>query len=82
MQFFDNKGTNYSSEKKEVVYDNNGEVVAQNKKNAEEYERLMRNASSKKREYYDINDGIVKIILLVLATFIVLGAIFVILRGM
>ena len=82
MQFFDNKGTNYNSDGKEEVYEDNGEVVAQNQKNAEEYKRLMSNASSKKAEYYDSNDAIVKIILLVLVIIIVAGTIFVILRGM
>ncbi len=82
MQFFDNKGTNYNSEGKEVVYDDNGEVVAQNQKNAEEYKRLMSNASSKKADYYDSNDAIIKIILLLLVIVILLGTVFVILRGM
>ena len=81
MQFFDNKGSNYNSEKEDVVFDTDGQEVEANKKNAEYYQKLMDEAGSKKTDYYDKNDAVMKIIFLVLGIIIVVGTVFIIMRG-
>lgn len=47
-----------------------------NKKNSEEFEKLMDNASTNLDSYWDKNNPILKIFLLVLFVIIVLGAIY------
>ena len=81
MQFFDNKGSNYDSSKEDVVFDSDGKDVEANKKNSEYYEKLMRDSASNKDGYYDKNNGAVRVILLVLGIFIILGTIFIVMRG-
>lgn len=81
MQFFDNKGSNYNSEKEDVVFDSNGEELEVNKKNSEYYKKLMSESGSKQSDYYDKNNPAIKIILLVLGIFIIVGTIFIIMRG-
>lgn len=81
MQFFDNKGSNYNSEKDDVVFDSDGQEVEANKKNAEYYQKLMDESGTKKTDYYDKNDAVMKIIFLVLGIIIVVGTVFIIMRG-
>ena len=84
MQFFDNKGSSYSEKGKEenLNINDTDNGVEVNKKNAEEYEQLMKESSSNKDIYYDKNNPVIKLILLVLFVIIVLGAFFIITRGM
>ncbi len=82
MQFFDNKGSNYNKDKEDVTFDSTGEDVETNRKNQEYYDKLMKDSGSKKGEYFDRNDLTVKLILLVLGIIIVVGTIYIILRGM
>ncbi len=81
MQFFDNKGSNYNSEKEDVVFDSTGEELEVNRKNSEYYKKLMSESGSRKSDYYDKNNPVIKIILLVLGIFIIVGTIFIIMRG-
>ncbi|MBQ6477443.1 MAG: hypothetical protein IJI43_03315 [Bacilli bacterium] len=83
MQFFDNKGNNYSDKEIEnenlnINEDDNGSVV--NKENADYYKQLMRESTTKKDDYYDSNNPIIRIILLVLFVIIVVGCIYVFTR--
>ena len=80
MQFFDNKGSNYNSENEDVVFEADEEVEI-NKKNAEYYQKLMDESGSKKSEYYDKKDPLVRLILLILAIIIIAGTVFIIMRG-
>ena len=82
MQFFDNKGSNYNKDKEDVTFETTGEDVETNKKNQEYYDKLMKDSASKKGEYFDRNDWTIKLILLILGIIIVLGTVFIILRGM
>ena len=84
MQFFDNKGSSYSEgdrqENLNINDSDNGVEV--NKKNQEEYNKLMSESSSNTDIYYDKKNPVIKIILLVLAIIIVLGVFFIVSRGM
>jgi len=84
MQFFDNKGSSYSENGKEenLNINDTDNGVEVNKKNAEEYEQLMKESSSNKDIYYDKNNPVVRLILLVLLVIIVLGVFFIVTRGM
>lgn len=84
MQFFDNKGSSYSEGDKEqnLNINDSDNGVELNKKNAEEYNKLMADASSNKDLYYDKRNPIIKMILLVLFVIIVLGVFFIVTRGM
>lgn len=84
MQFFDNKGSSYSEgDKQENLNINDSDNgVEVNKKNQEEYNKLMNEASSNTDIYYDKKNPVIKIILLVLAIIIVLGVFFIVSRGM
>lgn len=53
-----------------------------NKKNREEYEKLMEESSTKLDGYWDKNDPIVKIILLILAVIIVGGLLYYVLPNL
>lgn len=53
-----------------------------NKKHREEYEKLMEESSTKLDGYWDKNDPIVKIILLILAVFIVGGLLYYVLPNL
>lgn len=57
------------------IYDINKEVDV-NKNNQQEYNSLMENARRKNDAYWDINNPIVRIILLVLLVFAIAGAIY------
>ncbi|MBQ6539129.1 MAG: hypothetical protein IJL76_02505 [Bacilli bacterium] len=81
MQFFDNKGSNYNSEQEDIVFENDGQEVEANKKNQEYYQKLMDESGSKKSDYYDKKDPLVRLILLVLAIIIIVGTVFIIMRG-
>lgn len=61
----DNNQTNGSTQELEV-----------NKKNREDYEKLMKDSSTKLDGYWDSNNIFVRIILLVLAAIIVFGVIY------
>lgn len=84
MQFFDNKGSSYSEgDKQENLNINDSDNgVEVNKKNQEEYNKLMSESSSNTDIYYDKKNPVIKIILLVLAIIIVLGVFFIVSRGM
>lgn len=49
-----------------------------NKKNREDYEKLMEESSSKKDMYWDSKNPFVKIILFIIGTVIIAGAIYII----
>ncbi len=84
MQFFDNKGSSYSEgdQEQNLNINDSDNGVEVNKKNVEEYNKLMNEASSNKDIYYDKKNPVIKLILLVLGIIIVLGAFFIITRGM
>ncbi len=71
MGFFNNDTT--SNMNNESNANANLEV---NKKNSEEFEKLMNNASTNLDSYWDKNNPILKIFLLILFVVIVLGAIY------
>lgn len=85
MQFFDNSGNNYSTNK-----DNNENInineedndVIVNKQNSEYYDRLMKENSGNKDAFYDKNNWVVKVILFILGIIIIVGTIFIFGRGM
>lgn len=56
--------------------DENKEELEINKQNREDYENLMKKSGVKKDDYWDKNDPVVKIILLSLGVFIILGVLF------
>lgn len=72
MGFFNNNDTT-SNMNNESNANANLEV---NKKNSEEFEKLMNNASTNLDSYWDKNNPILKIFLLILFVVIVLGAIY------
>ena len=84
MQFFDNKGSSYSEgdQDQNLNINDSDNGVELNKKNAEEYNKLMAENSTNKDIYYDKRNPIIKIILLVLAVIILLGVFFIVTRGM
>ena len=84
MQFFDNKGSSYNGneEEKNLNINDSDNGVEVNKKNQEEYNKLMNEASSDKDLYYDRKNPVIKLILLVLAIIIILGVFFIVSRGM
>lgn len=84
MQFFDNKGSSYSEgdQQENLNINDSDNGVEVNKKNQEEYNKLMSESSSNTDIYYDKKNPVIKIILLVLAIIIVLGVFFIVSRGM
>ena len=85
MQFFDNSGNNYSTEENQNTIQNvndqdNGVDV--NKQNSAYYEKLMKENSSNRDTFYDKDNKFIKLILLVLGAFIIMGTIYIIGRGM
>ena len=84
MQFFDNKGSSYSEgdQNQNLNINDSDNGVELNKKNAEEYNKLMADNSTNKDIYYDKRNPIIKLILLVLAVIIFLGVFFIVTRGM
>ena len=83
MEFFDNKGNNYSEEQNEQNFNfNDGDNgVDVNRKNQEEYRELINNSTSDKSQFYDKNNIVVKIVLIELFVFIAVMAFFYISRG-
>ncbi len=83
MEFFDNKGNNYSEEQNEqsLNFNDSDNGVEVNRKNQEEYRELINKSVTDKSSFYDKNNVIVKIILLVLFIFIAVMAFFYISRG-
>ena len=83
MEFFDNKGNNYSEEQNEQNFNfNDGDNgVDVNRKNQEEYRELINNSTTDKSHFYDKNNIVVKIILIALFVFIAVMAFFYISRG-
>ena len=55
---------------------NQNEELEFNKKNREDYEKLMEESSTNKDSYWDINNPIVKAILLFIGLVIVVGSIY------
>lgn len=53
-----------------------------NKKNSEYYKNLMTEAGSNKDSYYNKNNPIVKIVLIILFVIIVIGSIFILFLGL
>ena len=84
MQFFDNEGSSYSEgdQEQNLNINDSDNGVELNKKNAEEYNKIMAENSSDKDIYYDKKNPIIKLILLVLAVIIFLGVFFIVTRGM
>lgn len=83
MQFFDKSGKNLRDEEIQTENlnlneDDNGSDV--NKQNADYYRRLMKESQTNKDDYYDKNNPVVRIILLLLFAFIVLGSIYIFTR--
>ena len=83
MEFFDNKGNNYSEEQNEqsLNFNDSDNGIEVNRKNQEEYRELINKSVTDKSSFYDKNNVIVKIILLVLFIFIAVMAFFYISRG-
>ena len=84
MQFFDNKGSSYSEgdQEQNLNINDSDNGVEVNKKNAEEYNKLMSENSTSTDNYYDKKNPVVKLVLLVLAVIIILGVFFIVTRGM
>ena len=83
MEFFDNKGNNYSEEQKQEnlnINDSDNDVDV-NRKNQEEYRDLINKSTTDRSNFYDKDNVVVKIILLVLFIFIAVMAFFYISRG-
>lgn len=85
MQFFDNSGNNYSSSEEDNMVKNendqdNGVLV--NKQNSAYYEKLMKENGGNRDTFYDKDNKFVKLILILLGIFIILGSIYIIGRGM
>lgn len=83
MNFFDNKGNNYNEEQKQenLNINDSDNGVDVNKKNQEEYRDLINKSVTDRSNFYDKDNVIVKLILLVLFIFIVVMAFFYISRG-
>lgn len=83
MEFFDNKGNNYSEEQKQenLNFNDSDNGVDVNRKNQEEYRDLINKSTADKSNFYDKDNVVVKIILLVLFIFIAVMAFFYISRG-
>ena len=83
MNFFDNKGNNYSEEQKQenLNINDSDNGVDVNRKNQEEYRDLINKSTADKSNFYDKDNVVVKIILLVLFIFIAVMAFFYISRG-
>ena len=83
MEFFDNKGNNYSEEQKQenLNINDSDNGVDVNRKNQEEYRDLINKSTADKSNFYDKDNVVVKIILLVLFIFIAVMAFFYISRG-
>ena len=84
MQFFDNDGSSYNKQEEEqnLNINDSDNGVEINKRNQEAYNKLMSESSSNKDGYYDKKNPVIKIILLILGIIIVLGAFYIISRGM
>ena len=83
MNFFDNKGNNYSEEQKQEnlnINDSDNDVDV-NRKNQEEYRDLINKSTTDRSNFYDKDNVVVKLILLVLFIFIAVMAFFYISRG-
>ena len=83
MEFFDNKGNNYSEEQKQEnlnINDSDNDVDV-NRKNQEEYRELINKSTTDRSNFYDKDNVVVKVILLVLFIFIAVMAFFYISRG-
>ena len=83
MEFFDNKGNNYSEEQKQenLNINDSDNGVDVNRKNQEEYRDLINKSTADKSNFYDKDNVVFKIILLVLFIFIAVMAFFYISRG-
>lgn len=83
MEFFDNKGNNYSEEQKQenLNINDSDNGVDVNRKNQEEYRDLINKSTTDRSNFYDKDNVVVKVILLVLFIFIVVMAFFYISRG-
>ena len=58
------------------------EEVDINKKNKEDFEKLMEESSTNKDAYWDSNNPIVKIVLLLIGVIIIIGVAYVIIKYM
>ncbi len=83
MNFFDNKGNNYSEEQKQenLNINDSDNGVDVNRKNQEEYRDLINKSTTDRSNFYDKDNVVVKLILLVLFIFIAVMAFFYISRG-
>ncbi|MBQ1550942.1 MAG: hypothetical protein IIZ67_02470 [Bacilli bacterium] len=83
MEFFDNKGNNYSEEQKQenLNINDSDNGVDVNRKNQEEYRDLINKSTTDRSNFYDKDNVVVKLILLVLFIFIAVMAFFYISRG-
>ena len=83
MEFFDNKGNNYSEEQKQenLNFNDSDNGVDVNRKNQEEYRDLINKSTADKSNFYDKDNVVVKIILIALFVFIAVMAFFYISRG-
>ena len=83
MNIFDNKYNNYSEEQKQEnlnINDSDNDVDV-NRKNQEEYRDLINKSTTDRSNFYDKDNVVVKLILLVLFIFIAVMAFFYISRG-
>ena len=83
MEFFDNKGNNYSEEQNQenLNINDSDNGVDVNRKNQEEYRDLINKSTTDRSNFYDKDNVVVKVILFVLFIFIVVMAFFYISRG-
>jgi hypothetical protein len=83
MEFFDNKGNNYSEEQNQenLNINDSDNGVDVNRKNQEEYRDLINKSTTDRSNFYDKDNVVVKVILLVLFIFIAVMAFFYISRG-
>ena len=83
MEFFDNKGNNYSEEQKQenLNINDSDNGVDVNRKNQEEYRDLINKSTTDRSNFYDKDNVVVKVILLVFFIFIAVMAFFYISRG-
>ncbi len=83
MEFFDNKGNNYSEEQNQenLNINDSDNGVDVNRKNQEEYRDLINKSTTDRSNFYDKDNVVVKLILLVLFIFIAVMAFFYISRG-
>ena len=81
MNFSDNNSNMINNGTENDFDMNNNANLDVNKKNSEYYQNLMTEAGTDKNNYYDKNNPVVKILLIVLGAIILVGSLIVLLLG-